>query len=90
MTGQRRRNPSADPTAERTADQSTQENSGLQATVQDVRPQPDLESAREREEDADDVLSRNAERRYDTPRRYESETADPTRRSDDSTPDTNI
>jgi hypothetical protein len=69
-----RRTPPADPTSERTADQSTQENSGLHEGISGVRPGPGPEVAGE--SDADDVLNRNAEKRYDTPRRYESDQAD--------------
>ena len=50
------------PTDERTADQSTQSASGLS----NLRPGPGPEIA-------DDVLNRNAEERYQTPRRYEDD-----------------
>ena len=57
--GPRRTNQS-DPTAERTADQSTQSNSGLG----NARPGPGPEFN-------EDVFNRSDEVRYDTPRRYE-------------------
>jgi hypothetical protein len=88
MTADRRRTPPADPTSERTADQSTQENSGLHGGLEGVRPGPGPEL--DREGDAEDVLNRDAERRYDTPRRYESDTADPAMPADDSTLNTKI
>jgi hypothetical protein len=59
--GPRRTNQS-DPTAERSAEQSTQSNSGLS----NARPGPGREAN-------EDVFNRNEEVRYDTPRRYEQE-----------------
>ena len=53
------------PADERTADQSTQSASGLGA----VRPGPGPELA-------EDVLNRDAPRRYDTPRQYEDDEED--------------
>jgi hypothetical protein len=88
MTGDRRRTPPADPTAERTADQSTQENSGLHGGLEGVRPGPGPELAREGE--SEDVLNRDGNRRYDTPRRYDPDDADPTMPADDSTLTTKI
>jgi len=88
MTDHPRRTPPADPTAEGTADQSTQQNSGLHGGLEGVRPGPGPELAQE--EDAEDVLNRDDERRYDTPRRYESGNADPTMPADDSTLNTKI
>lgn len=73
----RRTNPS-DPTAERTADQSTQSAGGLGT----VRPGPGPEVA-------DDVLNRSEQQRYGTPRRYETE-EDPVLPSDDSALNTKI
>jgi hypothetical protein len=46
MKDQRRRTPPADPTSEPTADQSTQENSGLHQGIAGVRPGPGPELAR--------------------------------------------
>lgn len=83
-----RRTPLADPTAERTTDQSTQENSGLHGSLGDVRPGPGPELARDQA--ADDVLRRSAEERYDTPRRHDDDHDDPTMPSDDSTLNTKI
>jgi len=88
MKEHRRQTPPADPTAERTADQSTQENSGLHGGLSDVRPGPGPELAREA--DAEDVLNRSAEDRYETPRRYESDNNDPTMPADDSSLNTKI
>jgi hypothetical protein len=88
MKDHHRRTPLANPTAERTADQSTQENGGLHDPLQGVRPGPGPELAQERE--ADDVLNRDAEERYQTPRRYESDDRDPTMPSDDSALNTKI
>ena len=61
-----RRTPIARPAEERTAEQSTQEAGGLHAGLSGVRPGPGPELAHEVE--ADDVLNRSAEERYDTPR----------------------
>lgn len=63
-----RRAPQHDPTAERTADQSTQDAGGLHKDVDGVRPGPGPEVAR----DADDTAYRNDEDLYETPRRYDS------------------
>jgi len=63
-SGPRRTNPS-DPTAERTADQSTQSTGGLGNS----RPGPGPEFN-------EDVFNRNEEVRYDTPRRYEQDDED--------------
>jgi hypothetical protein len=63
--GPRRTNQS-DPTAERTADQSSQSNSGLS----NARPGPGPEFK-------EDVFNRNEEVRYDTPRRYDEEDEEP-------------
>jgi hypothetical protein len=74
MTGGRTLDPH-DPTAERTADQSTQTAGGLHEARDDVRPGPGPEVARE--EQAEDVLNRNEEGLYDTPRRYDEEDEKP-------------
>jgi hypothetical protein len=94
MNDNERRTPPADPTAERTADQSTQENSGLHGGLQGVRPGPGPELAHESavstEDDSEDVLNRSAERRYETPRRYEGDEEDSTLPADDATLNTKI
>lgn len=59
----RKQNPS-DPTDERTAEQSTQSASGLSGGR---NPQPPSQG------EGEDVLNRNAQERYDTPRQYEEE-----------------
>ena len=69
MSGGRKLDPH-DPTAERTADQSTQTAGGLHQGLDTLRPGPGPEVARDSEED--DVLNRNDEDLYDTPRRYEN------------------
>ena len=61
MSEDGRRANQSDPTAERTAEQSTQTAGGLGGGRQ--RPGAD----------ADDMLNRSTEERYDTPRRYEEE-----------------
>ena len=61
-----RKNAPHDPTAERTADQSTQTAGGLHQTVDRVTG--GAEDARDEHED---VLNRNEEDLYDTPRRYD-------------------
>lgn len=68
MTGGRKLS-SHDPTAERTADQSTQTAGGLHQGVEGMThgPGPEVPS----EAEADDVLNRNDEDLYDTPRRDE-------------------
>ena len=80
-----RRPPPADPTAERTADQSTQENSGLHGDLEGARsgPGPELAHELDPQFDANDVMSRSDGARYETPRRYER--AETTRPSDKST-----
>lgn len=84
-----RRTPLAKPTEERTADQSTQDAGGLHKDSGGLRPGPGPELARER--DADDVLNRSVEERYDTPRNYDpDENRDPTMPSDDSSLNTKI
>jgi hypothetical protein len=82
-----RRTPLAKPADERTSDQSTQESGGLHGGLRGVRPGPGPELANER--DAEDVLDRSAEERYDTPRRYESDD-DPVMPGNDSTLNTKI
>jgi hypothetical protein len=80
MSGGRKLDPH-DPTAERTADQSTQTAGGLHQGLDDVRPGPGPEVARESE--VEDVLNRNEEGLYETPRNYDEEEA---QASDDSPP----
>jgi hypothetical protein len=82
-----RRTPQSKPTEERTADQSTQQAGGLHEPVRGVRPGPGPEVAHE--EEADEVLERSAEERYDTPRQYER-TQDPALPADDATLKTKI
>jgi hypothetical protein len=84
-----RRKPIAKPAEQRTADQSTQEAGGLHDSLQGVRPGPGPELAREA--DADDVLNRNEEDRYETPRNYdEDENRDATMPANDSSLNTKI
>ena len=61
-----RRTNQSDPTAERTADQSTQSTGGL------GNPPPGSGGAPN-----EDVFNRNEEVRYDTPRRYEEDDEEP-------------
>ena len=90
MNDQKRRTNPSDPTAERTSEQSTQTASGLSGG----RGGPEVASERQ----ADEVLDRSAEERYDTPRRYEHgdegrtdrEPLDPALPSDDATLNTKI
>lgn len=77
-----RRQNQSDPTAQRTAEQSTQSASGL--TGGKSRPQ----GASER--DADDLLNRDSEERYDTPRRYEEADTEPATPAEDETPNPKI
>ena len=86
---EKRHEPIAKPTEQRTSDQSTQEAGGLHGSLRGVRPGPGPELAREA--DADDVLSRNEEKRYETPRKYdETEDRDATMPANDSTLNTKI
>ena len=71
----------------RTAEQST-EAGGVHEGLRGVRPGPGPELAHEH--DADDVLNRSAEERYDTPRRYESEEGEPALPADDAALKINI
>lgn len=64
-----RRTPPHDPTAEGTADQSTQSAGGLHKDIGAIRPGPGPEVAR----DPDDTAYRNDDDLYETPRRYDSE-----------------
>ena len=66
----RKQNPS-DPTAERTADQSTQTAGGLGGG----RDRAEQNAGGER--NSEDLLNRNRGERYDTPRRYEEEGNEP-------------
>ncbi|MDQ3419694.1 MAG: hypothetical protein M3541_13105 [Acidobacteriota bacterium] len=67
-----RRAPQHDPTAERTADQSTQDAGGLHKDVDGIRPGPGAGPGPEVVRDADDTAYRNDEDLYETPRRYDS------------------
>lgn len=69
MSGRRGLDPH-DPTAERTADQSTQTAGGLHQGLDHVKPGRGPEVADE--SDVEDVLNRNEEGLYETPRRYEN------------------
>lgn len=64
-----RKNAPHDPTAERTADQSTQTAGGLHQGIDRVTGGQVSDGARETEHE--DVLNRNEEDLYDTPRRYD-------------------
>jgi hypothetical protein len=82
MTDEKRHAPIAQPTAERSADQSTPSASGLGAARPGVNP--------EREDDDDrDVVARVDRGQADTPRRYEEEIDDVTA-SDDAAQNTKI
>jgi len=83
-----RRAPQHDPTAERTADQSTQDSGGLHKGVDGVSPGPNSEVIR----DADDTAYRNDEDLYETPRRYDSgDSIDaPVMPSNESSPNTKL
>ncbi len=61
-----RRNNTADPTAERTADQSTETESGVSAVEGTGAP-----GIRPRDEDEDDLIARNSQEPHKTPRRYD-------------------
>lgn len=82
MSDQGRRANQSDPTSERTSEQSTQTASGLTGG----RRGPEVASERE----ADDLLNRDAEDRYETPRRYEEGETDPALPADDATLNTKI
>lgn len=86
MSVDRRPHPS-DPTAERTADQSTQQSGGLHRGLEGARPGPGPEVGHD---DAEDLLGRNDEDLYATPRRYEQEDTDSTMPSNDSSLNTKI
>jgi hypothetical protein len=76
-----RKHLSNDPTAERTAEQSTQTAGGLSGGRTDgARPDPER----------DDAINRNVEERYRTPRKYEEGENDPAMPADDSTLNTKI
>lgn len=80
MSDHGRRQNQSDPTAERTAEQSTQTASGLSGGRRpDGGPEHD-----------EDAINRNVEERYETPRKYEEGDTDPTMPSDDSTLNTKI
>lgn len=63
-----------EPTAARTADQSTQTAGGLHQSVEGVSAGPGPEVPSEGE--AEDVLNRNDEDLYETPRRYDTDDTD--------------
>lgn len=73
MTRERKLNPH-EPTAERTADQSTQTAGGLHQNVEGVPSGPGPELPREGE--AEDVLNRSDEDLYETPRRHDTDDTD--------------
>jgi hypothetical protein len=77
VSGDRRTPPPDDPTAERTADQSTQSAGGLHRGVDGPGPGA--------VKDAGDTAYRNDEDLYKTPRRYDSEDndSDPVMPADD-------
>jgi len=83
-----RRTPPDDPTAERTADQTTQGAAGLHRSVGASPPGSPSEAGR----DADDTAYRNDGDLYETPRRYDwkDNDEDPVMPSDDSTLNTKI
>ena len=83
-----RRTPISRPAEEHTAEQSTQEAGGLHEPLRGVRPGPGPELAHEVE--ADDVLNRSAEERYDTPRRYENDEEEAALPANDATLKTKI
>ena len=82
------RTPIAKPDEERTTDESAQEGGGLHGSLRGVKPGPGPELAHE--SDADDVLSRNEEGRYQTPRTYDEDDRDATMPTNDSTLNTKI
>ena len=82
-----RKTPQHDPTAERTADQSTQGAGGLHQGVDAVERSRRPEVARE----AEDTAYRNDEDLYETPRRYDAEDGeDPVMPSNDSSLNTKL
>ena len=90
MNDQQRRSNPSDPTAERTAEESRETAAGSSGG----RGGPEVAS----EHQADEVLDRSAEERYDTPRKYEQgdeiredrEHTDPVLPADDATLNTKI
>ena len=82
MTDHERRTPVSQPTAERTADQSTPSASGLTAGRPGVRPERQFDDDR-------DVVARIDRGQSETPRRYE-ENEDDVMPSDDSALNTKI
>jgi hypothetical protein len=82
MTDHTRRAPIAQPTAERTADQSTQSASGLTADRPGVNPERQYD-------DDEDVVARTDFGQADTPRKYEQDD-DEVMPSDDSPLNTKI
>ena len=71
MSDARRRPPLADPTSERTADQSTQTSGGLQGAGEETSSSTGSDPTRDH--DTEDVLNRSSEDRYETPRRYDAD-----------------
>ena len=82
MSDAARKHLSNDPTAERTAEQSTQTAGGLGGGRTDATDSPDRER--------DDLMNRNVEERYRTPRKYEEGETDPALPADDATLNTKI
>jgi hypothetical protein len=82
MTDHTRRAPIAQPTAERTADQSTPSASGLTAGRPGVNPERQYD-------DDEDVVARTDQGQADTPRKYEQDD-DEVMPSDDSSLNTKI
>lgn len=80
------------PAGERTSDQSAQEAGRGHEKLEGFKAGPGPELAREA--DVEDVLNRNVEKRYQTPRRYEEgadeEPRDPAMPANDSTLNTKI
>ena len=77
MSDRGRRQNQSDPTAERTAEQSTQTAAGLGGGRSGSEGGPKRET--------EDLLNRNTDERYDTPRRYEEGENDSALPADDPT-----
>ena len=78
----------AKPDEERTTDESAPKVAGPHGSLRGVKPGPGPELAHE--SDADDVLSRNAKGRYQTPRTYDEDDREATMPTNDSTLNTKI
>lgn len=89
MTDHTRRAPIAQPTAERTADQSTPSASGLTAERPGVEPERQYEPERQHEDDRD-VVARTEHGQAETPRKYEQPDDDEVMPSDDASLNTKI